>query len=289
MLLKDVIEAHIDKMKNKGRSQETVRGYESDLRLFNQYLEGQFNGSVYIDDLTEETVEAYLLKRKNEDNVSPSSVNRYLATIRGCLHYAVKQKLVPFNVAEDIEPLKVHRAERIHLTESELETLIAAIEHPIIREAARLMAYTGARVSECTNLTLDDVDFEKNVIRIIEGKGGKSRVIPMHQTLKIHLQHYQAHIRPKYITSSKFFATQKTGELSQQYINRMLHTTTKKLGWQKKVTCHILRHTFASQLVSKNINIVKISKILGHADVRTTSIYTHTNMEELAEAVNSLS
>lgn len=289
MLLKDVAAQHIAKTKAKGRSEETVRGYESDLKLFNQHLESQFNGPVYVEDITTEDVEAYLTKRKNEDGIASASINRYLNAIRGCLQHAVKQKLVPYNVAEDIEQLKVNRAERTHLLESELTVLLDAIKHPIIKEASRLMVYTGARVSECTGLTLEDVDFEKNVIRIIDGKGGKDRVVPMNNVLKEHLQNYKATIRPKYIQSDKFFATKKTGELSQQYINRVLHETTKKLGWKKKVTCHILRHTFASQLVSKNVNIVKISKMLGHADVRTTSIYTHSNIDELAEAVNLLS
>lgn len=289
MLLIEVANGLIEKRRNKGRSKESLRGYMSDLKGFNKYLMKQFNGPVYVEDITTENVEEYLNKRKNEDKLAPASVNRFLNSIRICLEFAVKQKIVAFNAAEDIEPLKVNRAERTHLSLEELNELLEALEHKIIKEACRLMAYTGARVSECTDLTLDDVDFEQNVIRIINGKGGKDRIVPLNAVLKGHLLHYKNNIRPKYIESDKFFATKVSGELSPAYINRRLHQTTKKLGWEKHVTCHILRHTFASQLVSKNVNIVKISKMLGHADVRTTSIYTHSNIDELAEAVNLLS
>lgn len=289
MLLIEVANNLIETKRNKGRSEETLRGYLSDLNAFNEHLVQQFNGPVYIDDITTEDIEEYLNKRKNDDQLASASVNRFLNSIRICLDFAVKQKWVSFNVAEDIEPLKVNRAERTYLSVEELNELLDGMEHKIIKEACRLMAYAGARVSECTNLTVSDVDFEKNVIRIINGKGGKDRIVPMNAVLKGHLLHYKNNIRPKYIESDKFFATKTSGELSPAYVNRKLHQTTKKLGWEKHVTCHILRHTFASQLVSKNVNIVKISKMLGHADVRTTSIYTHSNIDELAEAVNLLS
>ena len=149
------------------------------------------------------------------------------------------------------------------------------------------MSFTGLRVTECTSLRLEDVDLNNLVIHVINGKGGKDRDVPISATLAPYLVDYLQNWRPN-VSSDKFLATQKTGEISHQTINKAFHQTTYKLAWEKKVTCHILRHTFASKLVANDVHVSKISKLLGHADVRTTSIYMHSSTEELQEAVNLL-
>lgn len=287
MLLTNVVEELRKKLLLKQRSSETIRGYSSDLGLFNGYLSSKNNAPVYMDDITEEVIEKYLEMLHTELNYAPASINRHLNSIRSICQLAVRSGWASYNAAQEIEPVRNQQKERTYLSEKELHELIEAIEHPLIRLAVRTMAYTGMRVSECTNLLVDHVDLENYLIYVIDGKGGKDRTLPISKALRPHLVLYIREKRPD-IFSDRFFATSKSGELSPQYVNRELKATTEKLGWKKKVTAHTLRHSFASNLVAKDVNVVKISKLLGHADLKTTSIYTHASPHDLSEAVDLL-
>lgn len=288
MLLSKATEEFEKFLVAKQRSTETIRGYKNDLTMLERYLSEKYNCPTYVIDLTTEDIEDYLEMLQAERNYAVASVNRNLNSIRSFCHYAYKKKWMKEDVSLHIESLKREQKERTYLTEKELKEFLSAIPHKLIQLAARTMAYTGLRVSECTNLTFDDVDLENDVIYVVEGKGKKDRTVPISKALKPYLVDYVKNWRVE-TESNRFFATMKTGELSQQYINRVLNETTEQLGWKKKVTAHILRHTFASNLVSKNVNVVKISKLLGHSDLKTTSVYVHSNQKELSEAVDLLS
>lgn len=271
----------------KKKSLETIRGYKSDLSGFNRYLGEKINGPVYMEDLTTEDLESYLDMLIGTGRYAVASINRHLNSIRAICQFANKKGWIAKDISQDIESLKREQKERTYLTEYELLELFEVIDHTLICLAVRTMAFSGLRVSECTNLTLDDVDLKNNLIYVIEGKGKKDRTVPISKALKPYLVDYLSKWRVE-TPSNRFFATKKTGELSPQYINRELHVATTKLGWKKKVTAHILRHSFASNLVAKDVNIVKVSKLLGHADLKTTSIYTHSNQKQLSEAVDLL-
>ncbi|KZZ85049.1 tyrosine-type recombinase/integrase [Bacillus sp. SJS] len=285
MLLLKAIELLKQNLIDKGRSKETIRGYIMDITMLDRFLTAKYNCPTYLEDLSEEDIESYLRMLRQEKEYQAASVNRHLNSIRVLCKLAYKKDWLKNDPCRNVEQLKCQRKERTYLSEEELDTLLGAIKHPLVQLAVRTMAYTGLRVSECTSLKLDDVDLTNGIIHVIAGKGNKDRLVPISEGLKPHLVEYVNGWRTQ-VPSHKFFATKKTGEISHQTINRILHETTYELGWKKKVTCHILRHSFASFLVSKNVNVVKISKLLGHADVRTTSVYMHTNTEELKEAVN---
>lgn len=164
---------------------------------------------------------------------------------------------------------------------------MGAIDHDLIQLVVLVLYLTGLRISECLSLTTDTVDLDQKVIHVVAGKGNKDRLIPISDKLLPLLQHYLEHERPD-TDSNLFFCTKKTGKLSDVYVNRVLADAVKKLGWKKKVTAHILRHSFASQLVKKDVNLVQIQKLLGHSSLKVTSIYTHSNLEQLSVAVNCL-
>jgi site-specific recombinase XerD len=90
------------------------------------------------------------------------------------------------------------------------------------------------------------------------------------------------------VTSDYFFATKNSGSLSKTTVAKVFRDTNQALEWNKNVTAHILRHSFASKLVKNDVHLVKISKLLGHSSLKTTSIYVHSNMDDLKDAVNTL-
>lgn len=286
MELSQAIDMFIENLKLKNRSKETYRGYKQVLEEFRKEVEANYNGQVYTDDIALEDLEVYL-KFKKDNGYANISVNRAIYIFKSFYNYLTRREIVKRNIAEKLEPLKVKKTTRENLTEEEIEELIAAIDHALVKLAVRTMSKTGLRVSELCQLELEDVDLTKKVIQVIDGKGGKDRTVPINKELEKHLEKYLTEDRPK-VNSNRFFATASSGQLSPQYINRILKETTDKLGWKKHVTAHILRHSFASNLIRKDAPLPAVQKLLGHSDLRVTSVYIHQNIDELADAVNLL-
>jgi len=287
MLLKNAVQSFLVYLSSIDRSHETLSGYQKDLMLFMRFLESKYNCESYIDEVTSNDIEEYLHYLKEVRGYAPASRARSLHTFRSFFAYAYKKELVVRNIALSVERINIQQKERIYLSEEEVEQLVNKIEHSLIRLVVQVLYKTGLRISECLSLTLDNVDFERKVIHVVAGKGNKDRLIPISESLLPLLRDYMENGRPE-TNSPLFFCTKKTGKLSPVYVNRELAEAVRKLGWKKKVTAHILRHSFASQLVKKDVNLVQIQKLLGHSSLKVTSVYTHTDLEQLSEAVNTL-
>lgn len=285
MQLRKLVEEYISSLKLRTESSETIRGYSNMLNNdFIPFIEEKYNGVVYIDEVTINDIESYLKYRKDTKGDANVSVNRNLYILRALYKYSVSRDIVKKNLAQNIEPLKVKQKERDTLTLSEVDELIEAIEHPLVQLAVKTLSLTGLRVSELCDLQLGDVDIEKKMIQVIDGKGAKDRKVPISVSLLSDLKKYVDEDRPN-VDTDNFFALEKSGSLSPQYINRILRETTSKLKWDKCITAHNLRHSLATNLIRSGANVKEVSKILGHADLRTTSIYLHANDQELTDTI----
>lgn len=267
------------------RSPETLRAYMIELENFAAFIEKEYNGPLYLDEITVRDIEEYLHELKlRGSHVSRRS--RMVYILRSFYNFATRQELVTNNVAARVDSIKVQQMERTFLSDKEFEQLASVISNEVVKVLIYTLFMTGLRIKEALDLTLQDVDFQANVIRVKHGKGNKSRVIPISDRLLPILHHYVTKTRPE-CDGNNFFATKISGQLSASMANKTLKQAVVQLKWDKKVTCHVLRHSFASHLVRNNVNIVRVQKLLGHASLKTTSIYTHATMDELAEAVNT--
>ncbi|MGG1664571.1 tyrosine-type recombinase/integrase [Brevibacillus sp. NRS-1366] len=287
MLLKTVIKNFLQYLSSVDRSSATISGYQKDLTAFQRFLENQFNCEVFVDEIVSDDIDKFLYYLKETRGQAPASRARNLHTLRSFFNYAYKKEYVVRNIALSVETISVQQKERNALSDEEVEELVNAIEHETIKVVVRVLYLTGMRISECLNVTLNDVDMNKQVIHVIAGKGNKDRSIPISNRLLPILQQYMQTQRPS-THSNLLFCTKKTGSFSAVYVNKGISDAVKKLNWKKKVTAHILRHSFASQLVKKDVNLVQIQKLLGHSSLKVTSIYTHTDLKQLSEAVNTL-
>jgi site-specific recombinase XerD len=285
MLFTEAIQQFRNHQMTIERSPQTIRGYKDNLNLFNRYLQNKYNCPMYLEDITKQDVEGYLLFLKVEKEQQPTSRKRVLGSIRSFFNYAYKSEWCAKNVTATLDSIKCPQKERHFLSEEEVNQFIASIKHQLIQLFVQTLYFTGMRISECLHLKVADVDLEKDVIHVVNGKGNKDRRIPINSKLKELLVEYDKNWR---IDSEYFFATKISGTLSVTSVARILRETTEALGWKKKVTAHIIRHSFASKLVKNNVHLVKISKLLGHSSLKTTSIYVHSNLEDLQDAVNTL-
>lgn len=270
-------------------SAETMRSYMYQQDEFAQFMNARYNAPIMLADITLDDLEAYFYHLQHERDWSVSSVNISISAIRKLFAFAERKGWVETNWMLHINTLKKQTVERDFLSEQEMKKLIDSIEHSLIQLVVRTLAYSGLRISECLNLTLDDVDFEKNIIRVINGKGGKNRIVPLAENLADDLLLYRDTQRPK-VTTDNFFALKKTGSISDKYINRELKIAAEIAGINKRISCHTLRHSFASSLVRHGTDLPTVAKLLGHSDYRTvTSIYVHKDQSELTSAINQLS
>lgn len=286
MLLNTAIEHFKKYLVATDKSKETIRSYTVDLCNFEDFLEKKYNCPLYLDEIQVEDIEDFLYHLKKR-NLQTASRSRNLYTLRSFWNYAYKNKLCKWNLAMAVEPIKIQKKERTYLSTEEVEELIKAVDHPLIKLVVQTLYYTGLRINECLSLKVEDVDLDSKVIHVIEGKGNKDRDIPINQQLVPLFENYINNERVD-IDSNYFFATKKSGKLSAAYVNAVLRDTVKELGWKKHVTAHILRHSFASNLIKKGVNLVYVQKLLGHSNLKVTSIYTHANMEDLDKSINVL-
>ena len=283
MLIQELKQKFLEDLQMKNRSPQTINGYEKDIRFFQEFLEFHFNGPVFVEDITEDDFEAYMKYLRNQRGLQPRSQNRYISTLRSMYNYAFKKHLILVNVAQYIENIQYQRAEREYLNLQELEVLFSHIDVDIVKISVMTLAYTGVRISELKELKLDDVDLVNMTIKVM-GKGSKQRIVPISDTLHKILTNYLATLHPQ--NSEYFFATKKTGRLSAQYVNKVIRESVLKAGFTKKVSAHTLRHSFASHLVKSKVDLATLQRLLGHSNVRTTSVYLHSDYDQLKEAVN---
>jgi site-specific recombinase XerD len=288
ILFSQAIPLFKDWLKTRGMRKETLRGYDLDLNQFQLWMTALMNRPIFVDEVQLSHGERFVEYLANERDCKPATLNRKINALSSFFTFLRKRKMVMDNPMEDLERVKVPQTERTYLSEEEVIAIVQAIDHPVAHYFVMMMAYTGIRVKECITLTLKQVNLEEGYVQVIDGKGGKNRRVPMNQQLVEHMKEYLDQHRPD-TDSLFFFAIKKSGSISVQYINRLLKKAAKKSGIQKHVTSHILRHSFASLLVKKDTHVAVIQRLLGHADVRTTSIYMHVNQDELQEAVNQIS
>lgn len=171
------------------------------------------------------------------------------------------------------------------------EEVKALLEQPNRRCPTGLRNYTmmlvmyraGLRVSEVLNLQPRDVDWKAGDVRVNEGKGKKDRVVPLEPWVLDALRAWQEK-RP---VSRWFFSTLDGQQLDDRYVRAMVKRLAKKAGIQKDVHPHMLRHTYATQLLNEGLSIREVQELLGHADVSTTMIYTHVNPVDLRRKIRA--
>lgn len=287
MLFGEALDLFEEYMTMLDRSPRTIERYRSNLTQIKRFVEKSNNGPIDIEDVTQNDLEAFMLHAKEDLNYAPNTRSKYFYALRSLYAYLYKKEFVSRNISATMEFMKIPKKERNYLTEEEAEKVVNAIRQPMVKLVAIFLLNTGLRISECLDLKLDDVNLEKRTVHVIEGKGRKDRIIPINDRLYTLLQDYVENVREK-STSDYFFATKRTGAISYPHVNSTIVAAAKSVGIKKPVSCHVLRHSFASALVKNNVNLVYIQKLLGHESLAVTSIYTHAKLDDLTDAVNTL-
>jgi integrase len=212
---------------------------------------------------------------------SPATVNRILSVLSKIFSLAIDADLIEVNPCRRVRKFRLNNRRVRVLSYEEEERLVSQLkDNPLVRKIVIFALNTGLRRGEIFNLKWADVDRERGLIIVQESKSGKKRFVPMNITVRLLLLGL-GHI------SDYVFPSPKTGGKLNQ-IKRSFRRALNLAGIEN-FRFHDLRHTFASRLASVGkANPFDMMEVLGHADIRTTAIYTHANNEALRDSVGKL-
>ncbi|WP_293811063.1 site-specific tyrosine recombinase XerD [Phascolarctobacterium succinatutens] len=272
-----------------GLAKNTQLAYMRDLRLLMKSL--QLKADEELLQVSRQQLIAYLVRLKQEGRAA-STVARKLASIKAFYRFLTAERYIRRNPAEVLEAasrglhlpkvLSVQEVERL-LDEPNLGTLDGYRDKTMLE----LLYATGMRVSELVNVPVKNVDMKMQYV-IVMGKGSKERMLPLGRTALHYLEHYLSVVRPQLLhgkpdAASELFVTGWGGPMTRERFYEIIVAYGKSAGISKRVTPHMLRHSFATHLLNNGTDLRIVQELLGHADISTTQIYTHLDVERLRE------
>jgi len=273
LLAEQISENEKIKWLNLFKQELVVAGYSKQtIEMYGYYLDEFLSFTKKNpENVKREDIIAFLAKKKYDINAKGTT----LALIYASLKYFFSNYL-KMHVMDDIKRPKKEKKLPVVLTKEEVIKLIEAIKNKKQRLMVEFIYSTGARVSECANLRIKDLDLNNCMATIRGGKGNKDRLIILSKKWVEEMKKYLVN------NNSEFVFTKKNGKpFSVDTIQRILRIARKKAGLNKKITPHSLRHSFATHLLESGESIRKIQELLGHTDLSTTQIYTKVSTEEL--------
>jgi len=281
-LLLDVFLTHL--RVDRGVSPRTLASYRLDIQAYLRTLEkaGLNPLKIQREQLTE-----YLWQKKAEGR-EPTSVARYIATLRAFYRFLILEEKITRDPAALLSSPKKHERLPKSLSVEEVSALMTSVQgrKPAsirMRAMLEVMYAAGLRVGELTQLRMDNVDLKVGYVRVL-GKGSKERIVPIGERARLAVQSW-LDVRPTLPASIKtIFVSNKKRAMSPVQFWRLIQKAAIQAGIQKPVTPHVLRHSFASHLVQNGADLRAVQEMLGHSSIATTQIYTHLSRSFLQES-----
>lgn len=266
----------------------TLAAYKSDFAAFCAFL-GELGLPLDFSSLDAKVIRAFALHMA-EKGAAPATIRRRLYCLRSFGNFCIQEELVAKNAAREVQMPKKGRRLPVYLTREEVDRLLAAVDAAAgvdaVRDRAllRLLVLAGPRRSEVLALTWNQVDFAGETV-IFRGKGNRERSVPMHPDLRRALFRLRAVTAPG---PQDHVFLHHGRPLGKDGLTACVRRYARAAGIAKRVTPHVLRHTFATLLSQAGADIREVQELLGHADIGTTAKYTHTSARALRRAVGRL-
>lgn len=271
-------------------------------------------GKVHIDN--------FLSRLATHDHVSASTqrqaLNAVIFLYRHVLHQPIEEQLEPVRAKRHVRPPTV-------MSQSEVQRVLSFMEGTH-RLMAKILYGCGLRLMECVRLRVQDLDFDRNILYVRDAKGGKDRTTVFPQSIQTELRNHLEKVkrlhdedlsrgfgevylptalakkypsaprefRWQYVFPSKNLSRDPRGEAVRRHhvlesgLQKAVKTAVNKAGITKRVSCHTFRHSFATHLLENGVNIRVVQELMGHADVKTTEIYTHVMAKDITSVSSPL-
>lgn len=266
----------------------TIAAYERNINEFIDYLKRENITS--FQDVQYPLIRGYLTALFQK-KISKSTINNKISTLRSFYRFLVKQELVDDNPMVLVENMKMPQRNPDFLFPEEMMELLDSIDvqsHLGIRNKAmlELMYASGLRCSEVVGLTLDCIDFSRQIL-LVHGKGNKDRYVPFHDYAAQWLKTYILEVRNELIAKTEgtqYVFVNKNGKMmTNRGVEDIVDRVAKNYDSTKKIHPHTFRHSFATHLLNAGADLRTVQELLGHENLSTTQIYTHITKEHLRD------
>ena len=290
------VEAFLDKLAAEGAALNTIDSYRRDLRHFSAFIQGRRRVP---EDATQSMIRQYM-KSLSEAGMAPGTSARRLSTLRQFFRFLYAERVRTDDPTAAMDSPRQGKRIPKFLSEAEVESLLTAARARTGPEGLRLVALleilyaAGLRVSELVGLSLSSISRDGKVL-VVQGKGGKERMVPLNEPANDAIETYLA-VREKFIPKKRaqssardwlFPSRSSQGHLTRARFAQLLKEVAREAGIDaKRVSPHVLRHSFASHLLAHGADLRSLQQMLGHADIATTQIYTHILDGRLKALVN---
>lgn len=290
-----LLEAFLTWRKVKGFSVVTIYGERKNLEYFSRWCEER--GVTRPSEVTRPILERYqrfLCNYRKADGkpLTFRSQKARLTPLRSLFRWLTRNNYLPSNPAADIDlPKEEQRLPRHSLTSEEVEQVIGRVdlsEPQGIRDRAILETFysTGLRRQEMVNLKVRDLDMKWGILAVREGKGRKDRIIPIGERAVAWINKYLAEVRPSYVVEPDegyLFLTREGNNFTTCWMGTLVRGYVRAANIGKTGSCHLFRHTMATLMMENGAGLRYIQRMLGHAQLSTTEIYTQVSTRKLKE------
>ncbi|NMC59198.1 MAG: tyrosine-type recombinase/integrase [Candidatus Methanofastidiosa archaeon] len=257
-----MFEDYLMDLELRGQSKNTIRNYGYTLHNFFDFIQ---KGP---ESVTETDIKRYMIYLKNEKNATNRTIHRHLNALRSFFRY----QDIP--IADKVMLPKLSKPLPKFLTKEEMALLLEAPNKLRDKCIIRILYSTGLRVSELVKLNKNDIKTES--IHVVSGKGSKDRNVFVDPKTREMIGEY---ISQRSDSNDALFVSSQEERISPRTIQWTIKKYSNKCGIEKKVTPHVLRHSFATHMLEGDADIVVIKELLGHSNLSTTQIYTHITDE----------
>ena len=271
-----------------GLSKNTLAAYRRDLALFAQWLGRQRSGGA-LDTAQESDLQAYMGARLSTKGKA-TSANRRLTVFKRYYRWALRERRIAADPSIRLAPARQMPRSVKTLSEKQVDDLLAApdVETPLgLRDRAmlELMYASGLRVSELVALKVIDMSLNDGVLRVL-GKGSKERLVPFGGEARRWIERYLEESRPAILDGQQtpdLFVTARGAGMTRVMFWIIVKKQAAAAGIHVPLSPHTLRHAFATHLLNHGVDLRAVQLLLGHADISTTTIYTHVARERLKQ------
>jgi len=291
MKIKDVFDKFREYLKSENVSQRTIRSYLNNVDIFSRYLREKSIEN--LDDISRDVIDQYQIDMSTKNIYTKQYLSLKTQMCRLCalikfFKFLYGKAIIEINPISHIKLPKVPKRQISNfLTYKEVLSILKAADTKDllgIRDKAilELLYSVGLRNEELRNLTINDIDFNNQIIRII-GKGNKERIIPIGTVALDYIEEYLQKARPflsKYPTDI-LFLSKRGNKLCEDIPPYIARKYKAKTDITKYINAHTFRHSMATHLLLRGMDIRSLQEILGHSSIETTQIYTHIDLKDL--------
>ena len=279
----------------RGAAKNTIESYRRDLDDFNKFSTAR---NRLIENADSNLIRAYVKKLSNA-GLAPSTGARRLSALRQFFRFLHAEGFRVDDPSSSLDSPKLRRPLPKHLNEDEVEMLLKTAENKHGNEGLRLIALleilyaTGLRVSELVGLPLSAISRNGRIL-IVKGKGGKERMLPLNEPASDAIKSYKI-VRDSFLPKGYrgsdpgwlFPSRSNQGYLTRARFGQLMKELAIESGLDpRRVSPHVLRHSFASHLLAHGADLRSLQQMLGHSDIATTQIYTHVLQERLRQLLD---